>query len=176
MESEKFICFITGASGVGKSTLANQMEKRYAERDDISIHGFDSIGVPSIEEMEELHGSGTEWRRHTTNEWIRRLIHDVEEPIVFLEGQVNLDFIIDAFTHHAFENFRIVFIDCDEDEMMRRLIEERNQPELATEDMKNWRQHLRSQADEFEVHVINTATINEEDLIHVFETFVHDIL
>ena len=48
---EKFVCFITGASGVGKSTLAGHLSEKYGAKPDIAILGFDSIGVPSPEEM-----------------------------------------------------------------------------------------------------------------------------
>ena len=173
---EKFVCFVTGASGVGKSTLAVHLKSKYGDRKDIAILGFDTIGVPSNEEMIEAYGSPSEWQRAATKQWVAKIINEVEEPIVILEGQVNFDFIYEAFDHHKFKNFKAILIDCDEGEMVRRLEQDRDQPELANEDMKNWRVHLRKQAEERHAPVINTAGLSGEEVLQKLEEVLKGIL
>jgi guanylate kinase len=173
---DKFICFVTGASGVGKSTLAGHLKSKYGERKDVTILGFDSIGIPSVEEMTEKFGSPTEFQRIATKQWVDKILRDIEEPIIILEGQMNFDYIHEAFDHHKFKNWKAILIDCDEKEMMRRLKQERGQPELANEEMKNWRKHLRKQAEERNAPVINTAGLTEEEVLQKLEEILGDIL
>jgi broad-specificity NMP kinase len=158
----KFVCFITGASGVGKSTLCDQLRVRYSGRADITIRGFDTIGVPFGEEMIKVHGSPSEWQRAATKQWVTKVLQEVREPIVILERQVNLDFIYDAFEQYGFKNFIVVLLVCSEDEMKRRLEHERRQPELANENMQKWSVYLRKQAESRQVPVIYTGTMSLE--------------
>jgi hypothetical protein len=86
--------------------------------------------------------------------------------VVILEGQVNLDFIYEAFGHYNFAHFKVILIDCSVEEMIRRLIYDRVQPELANENMRNWRLYLRKQAEERDVPVINTGSMTIEAAVH----------
>jgi ABC-type ATPase involved in cell division len=54
----KHICFVTGASGVGKTTLFRELEKRHESKKEWRFLHFDSIGVPSHEDMIKRFGSG----------------------------------------------------------------------------------------------------------------------
>jgi ABC-type multidrug transport system ATPase subunit len=47
---------LTGASGAGKTTLARAIKERYPDECDVLF--FDSVGVPSPEEMKK-RGDGT---------------------------------------------------------------------------------------------------------------------
>ena len=166
---DKKIIFITGASGVGKTTLTNLLKTKYNNRPDIAFFGFDSIGIPSVEQMIKMHGSPSEWQRATTKKWITKLLYEIDQPFIILEGQVNLDFIREAFNDHHFQNFRIVLIDCNEEEMLRRLRSERNQPELANDNMRNWRVYLRKQAETHNVPIINTDELSLDASVKILE-------
>lgn len=168
---EKTVYFITGASGVGKTTLVAQLKKKYANMTWPFLH-FDSIGVPSVEEMEKEFGSPSGWQEAKTHEWIDRLINEYHDEKVFLEGQVNLQFIHDGFAKHNFKNYKIILVDCDGEEMAYRLTHKRGQPELLTDDMKNWLKFLRSQAHELGAPVINTSNLSEEEVLKEFENKV----
>jgi GTPase SAR1 family protein len=51
------ILFLSGASGVGKTSIVEKLKAHYSSDNYAFLH-FDSIGVPSPEEMIEQVGSG----------------------------------------------------------------------------------------------------------------------
>ena len=62
---------ITGASGAGKTAAVDALEARGLPG--VRCFHFDSIGVPSIEDMEREHGGGEQWQQWATTTWIERL-------------------------------------------------------------------------------------------------------
>jgi thymidylate kinase len=166
--NNKFVYFITGASGVGKTTLLELLEEKYKEREDIAFLKFDSIGVPSVEEQIRQYSSPPEWQRATTKLWISKILHETEKPIVIFEGQVNLDFIYQTFREEGFSNFVVILIDCAEEEMERRLKEERKQVELVNQHMRNWRKFLRQQAENLHAQIIDTTHKTRESTVEAF--------
>ena len=106
---------------------------------------------------------------NSPKKWITKLLYEIDQPFIILEGQVNLDFIREAFNDHHFQNFRIVLIDCNEEEMLRRLRSDRNQPELANADMRNWRAYLRKQAENYNVPIIDTDELSIDTSIKILE-------
>ena len=165
--NQKIIYFITGASGVGKTTLVSQLEIKYQNKPWTFLH-FDRIGVPSVEEMIRDFGSGAKWQEAKTYEWIEGLIQANGEKI-FFEGQVNLQFIRSGFSRHGFTSYRIILIDCNEKVMRKRLVNDRNQPELFTPEMLNWLKFLRNQASEFNATIIDSSNLSKEGLLQKFE-------
>ena len=63
----RMIYFITGASGVGKTTLLNGLTKKYSDKRWTFLH-FDSIGIPPIEEIKKNFGSPSGWQKVKTTE------------------------------------------------------------------------------------------------------------
>lgn len=63
METSKKVIFITGASGVGKTTIVNELKKELEYKPEVALFNFDDIGVPSLKDMEEEYGSPSEWQR-----------------------------------------------------------------------------------------------------------------
>jgi broad-specificity NMP kinase len=167
----KKIFFITGASGVGKTTLIEQLKKKYSHKKWGFLH-FDSIGVPSVEEMVKEYGSPSDYQKAMTFKWIDALIHNDDYDCIFFEGQVNLQFIRQGFALHHFTDFKIILVDCSEDEMTYRLTHKRGQPELLTNDMKNWLKFLRNQAKELNVQVIDTTESSIEEVVSKFDLVV----
>lgn len=95
---------------------------------------------------------------------MNRILNDPNLKSIVLEGQVNLDFIFDAFHTNGFQDYEVILIDCDTNDMVTRL-QERGQPELATQQMENWMQHLRSQALQHSATVINTSTLSLPEVV-----------
>ncbi|WP_276371695.1 AAA family ATPase [Chryseolinea sp. H1M3-3] len=164
----KMVYFITGASGVGKTTLVTQLEEKYSNRPWSFLH-FDTIGVPSLEEMREKFSSPVRWQEIKTHEWIDRIMHEYTDEKIFLEGQVNLEFIRSGFAKHHFDNYTIILIHCSEDEMRYRLTHGREQPELFNKHMINWLKFLRDQAKDFKAVVIDSSTLSKGEVLQKFE-------
>lgn len=122
--------------------------------------------------MEAEYGSGSEWQKAMTYKWIERLMSDNSADTVIIEGQVNLDFIKNGFISHGFYNYKILLVDCTFDEMTYRLTYKRKQPELLTDDMKNWLNFLRNQAHKIDAPIIDTSNLSELDVLNEFEKHV----
>lgn len=72
---------VTGASGVGKSTVLAALEQSGELGPDVTCVEFDSIGVPE--------GADTAWRHGATEEWVRFAIEEQDAGRhVLLAGQV----------------------------------------------------------------------------------------
>ena len=167
----KTIYFITGASGVGKTTLVENLMNKHENKSWYFLH-FDTIGVPSSAEMQRDFGSPPAWQKAKTFEWIGQLVNDYQSEKIFFEGQVNLQFIVEGFAKHNFENYQIFLVDCSEKEMECRLTFGRSQPELVTEPMKKWLQYLRAQAKESGVPILDTTKLSPEEMVRGFENAI----
>ncbi len=166
----KNIFFITGASGVGKTTLIQSLKDKYSKKNNWIFLHFDSIGVPTPKEMVEQFGSEENWQKEMIYQWIKKMLNEYQDNnMIIFEGQVNLEFIKDGFFQNNFSNYEIILVDCNEEVMGKRLTNNRNQPELLNDDMKNWLKYLRNQANNFGVRIIDTSNISKKDVMKSFE-------
>jgi len=171
----KHIFFVTGASGVGKTTMILRLKEKFSQKKDWIFLHFDSIGVPSTEEMNEQYGSPSEWQKAMTFKWIEKLLSEYnEKKVIIFEGQVNLEFIKQGFAQNNFSNYKTILVHCNQQKMIERLTDKRKQPELATEDMKNWLEFLRKQAIKHGAKIIDTSEINEDEVVNQFEQILLD--
>lgn len=147
---------VTGASGAGKTTLVSALAA--LELQDVGCYYFDTIGVPSPEEMITLFGGGEAWQSWALDEWIARLIRNEDElKVAVLDAQVRPSAVRTAFAQHAVVRGDIAVVDCDYAERNARLRGPRGQSELATADMDCFAAYLRGQADALGLHIINTT-------------------
>jgi RNase adaptor protein for sRNA GlmZ degradation len=153
------ILVVTGASGTGKTTLVHEVEARGIAG--ASFHYFDSIGVPSAEQMVREFGSAASWQIAMTNRWLERLAR-CESRLCVLEGQVRPTTVLDAFARYQIEG-RILLLDCTHVVREARLRDQRRQPELNTRDMACWASYLRGQADALGLPVLDTSAMTAED-------------
>ncbi len=170
MDKTKYIIWLTGASGAGKSNLLSGLKEKHSNKGNWEFVKFDSIGVPSTEDMIKEYGSGENWQRAKTYEWIDKMVNGYPgKEVIIIDGQANLKFIKTGFEKQNFKNYQIVLIDCEQDIMIKRLIDERQQAWLASEEMKNWLKFLRHQAQNFGTPIIETSHISPSQVVEKFE-------
>ncbi len=89
------IYFVTGASGSGKTTTIKNIEKD--KMLEVAFCYFDSVGVPTNEEMIKQYGSGENWQKVITSFWIKEIKEKyLDKQSAILDGQMRLSFIVDA--------------------------------------------------------------------------------
>jgi shikimate kinase len=152
---DQHILFVIGASGVGKTTAVETLAARRLP--ELACFHFDSIGVPTLEEMSRAFGSPEGWQEATTHEWIARLARR-SERLLILEGQTRPSFIRSGLAEVS-DAAGIVLLDCTPAARSHRLHVERQQPELDTSQMNHWAAYLRGQADALHLPVIDTAVL-----------------
>lgn len=135
--------FIIGASGSGKTTAVKLLQKTYPHK--FNYFYFDTIGVPTPEEMIRDHGSGENWQRVATKLWAKKIKDSLELMPSILDGQTRPSFIEEACQENSISLFEIILFDCTDDVRKQRLTQ-RGQPELAGENMMSWAKYLRDES------------------------------
>jgi dephospho-CoA kinase len=116
--------------------------------------------------MIKEYGSGPAWQRAMTFVWVNKLLSEYsDKKQIFFEGQVNLDFIIEAFAEHNYANYQIILVHCDTDKRHKRLAELRNQPDLINAEMDNWSKFLFNQAIKKNAIILDTGNQTITELI-----------
>lgn len=167
-----YIFFITGASGAGKSTLLQALKAEVSHSDIAYLH-FDSIGVPSENIMIEKYGSGSNWQLEMTHKWLQKITDNYsDKKIVILEGQINLDFIVEACEQAKITSYQIILIDCDTQIRHHRLNHERKQPHLINKDMDNWADFLKRQAQYRHALILNNSTTDIKGNVNLLKELI----
>jgi dephospho-CoA kinase len=151
--------FVIGASGSGKTAAVRELERARRVR---SFY-FDSIGVPSQQERIEKWGSGGQWQRAMTIEWVRRIHPELAKAPAVLDGQTRPSFIAEACELSGVGSHRIILITCADHVRRVRLLK-RGQPELANDQMMLWARYLVAETTR------NGGTIIDNDNLSVVET------
>ena len=152
------ILVVTGASGSGKTAAVRAVEARALPG--VRCYYFDTIGVPSQEEIESDFGGGENWQALATERWLARLAADPERAEVYvLDGQTRPSFVNRSARRVGIDILHIVLLDCAYSVRHTRLTELRGQPELANTDMDRWAAYLRGQADALDLPVIDTTNL-----------------
>jgi 2-phosphoglycerate kinase len=163
------VVFLVGASGVGKTTVAQVLGERAPWKG--NTHYFDTIGIPSADEMESEFGGGEEWQRWATRQWVSRLAGS-EASLQLIEGQTRPSFINEAVEDYPDLEVHVVLLDCTPEVRRDRLTRLRQRPELATPDMDNWAAYLSGQAHALGLPVIDTSKTNPEAIAREIEARV----
>ncbi len=155
------IFFVIGASGAGKTTAVKNIEKDHPDK--FNFCYFDTIGVPSDEEMVKQFGSAEEWQRVTTEKWVRNIKDKfVESKTTILDGQTRPSFIDEACAKAGVTNYEVILFDCSDEERKQRLVN-RGHPELANEQMMNWAQYLRNDSNKRGYELIDNTNMTQEE-------------
>jgi ABC-type uncharacterized transport system ATPase subunit len=156
MNVQPALLVLTGASGAGKTTLVRALEAM--EIPDVGCYFFDSIGVPSVEEMTRVYGGGDQWQAAMTAEWIARLLrNDDGVRVAVLDGQTRPSMLRAELERQAVPRWQVVLADCGHAERNERLRGPRAQPDLVSHQMDCWAAYLRGQADALALPVIDTS-------------------
>lgn len=148
--------FFTGASGSGKTFLTRAVEEKLNMREAYFAY-FDEIGVPSHEEMLSQFGSYEKWQEQATYEWVERLGAMTDKRLLFLEGQFDPEFALQACERHHLSNTLFLCAHTSRIIRERRLVELRRQPELANQDMQSWAKFLHDKTVGIGGEVIDTS-------------------
>jgi hypothetical protein len=126
------------------------------------VRFFDSIGIPSAEIMATYvgdYGPGGGWQRAMTMEWMQRIAPLLNSgKVVLFEGQMRIAFIEEAIAASGITNARIVLIDCSDSVRAARLTDDRQQPDLANENMMGWGRFLREEAIRGGYEILDTGS------------------
>ena len=165
----KRLVVLVGASGAGKSTVAEVLSQRTPWKG--HTHYFDSIGVPSPEEMEARHGSGEGWQEWATRLWVDRLAATTASPEL-LEGQTRPHWVLEAAERHANLEAQVILLDCSSEVRRHRLVELRNRPELASPRMDTWAAYLAGQAHALGLPIIDTSASTPDEVALEVESVI----
>lgn len=169
-----YLIFLTGASGAGKTTLINQFKQESNDSSIVCLH-FDSIGIPSENQMIKDYGSTSEWQKAMIYQWINRFITEFKnKKLVIFEGQVNLDFIIAACKEFKVDH-TIILVHCDDSIRHQRLYHERKQPDLINEKMDNWSHYLKRQAIEQNAVILDTTFKSIDEMMMWLKEYIHSL-
>ena len=148
---------LTGASGAGKTTIVNHIRSTVHEQP-ISFLHFDSIGVPTVSEMQIKFGSPENWQKAKTFEWMTRIKKEyLGHTHVLFEGQSRIEFLKLATVEADINDPKIILIDCNDVDRYKRLSVDRNQPDLANQQMMDWAKYQREEASRKNCHILNTS-------------------
>jgi len=161
MAAENALYFITGSSGSGKTTLLNRVMAN--EEPGLNLVHLDDLGVPSIEEMDEVYGGPEGWQAHLIREWVIRAVRQDPPGLMIVEGQARPQVILEAAREVGLAHLHITLIDCSHKARRGRLNVDRGQPELDHLDTYAWAAYLRGQADALGLEIIDTTDVSPEE-------------
>jgi hypothetical protein len=162
---------------VGKTTIAQSVEKLALPN--CEVHFFDSVGVPSVEQMRREYGPGHEpggaWQRAMTLHWVRRIRAILKGGTsVLLEGQMRIAFVKEALAENQISSAYIILLDCDDTTRAERLHVHREQPDLANLDMMTWARYLREEAYAADVRVLDTGRLSVAECVSVIVEWLYE--
>jgi dephospho-CoA kinase len=161
------ILVVTGASGAGKTAAVKRLDAR--GRPGIQCYFFDSIGVPSSDEMTRDFGGPEGWQLDATRRWLERLTTETEDRVVsVLDGQTRPSFVLAILKGIAAPPTRAVLLDCTPAVRLHRLTR-RGQTQLASERMEAWASYLRDEAQALDVPIIDTSALSIDDVADALE-------
>ncbi|MFH7029728.1 MAG: hypothetical protein ACHBN1_31300 [Heteroscytonema crispum UTEX LB 1556] len=167
------ILFLSGASGVGKTTIVATLQANNTDSSRIFLHA-DTEGVPSFTEMIEQAGSLEKFQEIATHKSIEKITQEYQSTnTVIIEGQARFNYIENACRKLGVTRYAIILIDCDWEIMRDRLLNNRQQPKLVSNDMRNWANFLRRQARRKNIPIVDTSRQSLEEVVEIILASAH---
>ncbi len=166
------IFFVIGASGAGKTTTVRNVEKTNPK--DFQYCYFDSVGVPSNEEMIQKFGSGENWQKETAKYWVKKIKDEcLDLKPTILDGQIRPSFVEEACIENNITSYEVILFDCSDEARNQRLID-RGHSRLVNEQMMNWAKYLKEESLKRGYFIIDTSDLTQEqskeNLLKIIET------
>lgn len=150
---------MTGASGVGKTTIARTVRRLHPE---VMVFLDEELERPTEEFMASIgstEGPGGSFQRGFALYSIPQIAHiRTSQQPVLLDCQCRIAFLEEAISTHEIGNVRIILIECDDITRDTRLYG-RGSPELAHEQMRNWSRYLHGEAMQAGIEVLDTGAL-----------------
>lgn len=130
----------------------------------VGCYYFDTIGIPSNEEIVSRFGDGLVFQDWALDRWFGRLTRNEDRvKLAILDAQVRPSTVHEALRRYGIERGKVVLVDCAYAERNARLRNQRGQPELATAVMDCWAAYLRGQADALGISIIDTTKASVDE-------------
>jgi dephospho-CoA kinase len=137
------VVFITGVSGVGKSTLVPVLKEVFPT---FAVHDFDEVGVPLDVDVA--------WRLSTTDHWLREAKTNLAKGIsTIICGLSSPNEVLNSDEFNKFLNLRFGIIKISEDQLRKRLKKRGYNSELIQDNL-NWVKVLEKETQEIKNHII----------------------
>lgn len=150
--------FLIGSSGSGKTTVAELIEDM--KLSSLAVCRSDSLPVPSRAAMIKECGSVEEWQRANTTKWVKNIKEQyLNNSNVLFDLQSRPTFIEEACKNIGIEFYTIILFDCSDEERKRRLVEDRQQADLANQQMMDWARYLRENCFKHNCQIINNTQL-----------------
>lgn len=170
--SNPSILFLTGASGVGKTSIVTMLAAQNTNPCHIFQHA-DTDGVACLKGITEIEQAKNieQYQEIATHKWVEKVKSEYQSTnTVVMEGQARFHFVKEACEKYGVARYIIVLIDCDWKIMRLRLTYQRQQPELVTNQMRNWANFLRQQARSDKIPIVDTSKVTVEQAVQIIQS------
>jgi hypothetical protein len=113
------------------------------------------------------YGSGEEWQRAKTFDWLSKISARLSVSPILFEGQMRLVFIREGAEAAQISNFTLMLLDCDDPTRRQRLAVERRQADLASEEMMSWARYLREERKATGTKILDTSSITVSEAVDI---------
>jgi energy-coupling factor transporter ATP-binding protein EcfA2 len=151
------ILVLTGASGAGKTTLLLKLAE-------IGLGGVECINCDRVQMERPASGDPSDYQSAILQHWLNELWRrNNKVELAVLDTQIRPHRAIEVLGSAGVVNYEMVLVDCEPSVRNKRLLTERQQPELVTAQMDCWAAYLRGQADALGLTIIDTSSQLVED-------------
>jgi thymidylate kinase len=156
--------FITGAEGVGKSSI---LEKIKLELPETEVHDFDEVGVPKNPPLK--------WRLDTTLHWLKFAMNKQSKKINVCIIGLSFPKEIKSFGEFKkLKNVYFLLLDINEKEREKRLVKRGASREVISD--KRSLVELRKQIKNVDGKIIDTSNLSINDVSSKLIKFLEKIL